>query len=171
MGFGKNGTGAILRTKETVGLATLAADAAIKLTSGITPKEDFRMLKAEIIAHVEGITTLEGTGLMIGIANGDLSVTEIAEAILADGPNDRNDRVKQEKAERFVKTFGLLDKQLSQTGGNFVGKGGDRVLEVKPRWTFSDPEGWDLFIFNNGNTLTTGATVELIATYYGLWLS
>lgn len=167
MGFGKNSTGAILRSKETVALVTLAADTAIKLTSNISIAEDFRMLRAEVWAHVDGLTAGEGDGLTIGIANGDLSVTEIAEALLVDGPVNRNDRVKQERAERFVKVFGSLN-DLQHL---FRGENGGHMLIVKPRWTFANPEGWDLFIFNNGLALTTGATVRLIATYYGLWLS
>ncbi len=167
MGFGKNRTGAILRSKETIALLTLAEDTAIKFGSGITIAEDFRMLKAEVFAFVEGLTAGDGEGLMIGIANGDLTVTEIAEAIIVDGPVNRNDRVKTERAERFVKVFGLLN-DLQHF---FSGENGGRQMNVKPRWTFSNPEGWDFFIYNAGSALTTGATAKLVGTYYGLWLS
>ncbi len=166
MGFGKNNTGAILRSKETIALGTLDVDNVIKLGSGITLSEDFRLLKMESWAHVDGLTAGEGDGLLIGIANGELTVGEIAEAILADGPSDRNDRVKQERSERFVKVFGSLN-DLQHL---FRGENGGHMLICKPRWSFSDPEGWDLFIFNNGTQLTTGATAKLVATYYGLWL-
>ncbi len=167
MGFGKNNTGAILRSKESIALGTLNVDTAIKLGSGITISEDFRLLKIEVWAHIDGLTAGEGDGLMIGIANGELTVAEIAEALLADGPSDRNDRVKTERAERFVKIFGSLN-DLQHL---FRGENGGHMLIVKPRWTFSNPEGWDLFIFNNGVQFTTGATAKLIVTFYGLWLT
>ncbi len=167
MGFGKNNTGAILRSKETIALGTLNVDTAIKMGSAITLDEDFRLLRLDAWAHVDGLTAGEGDGLLIGIANGELTVAEIAEALLADGPVDRNDRVKQERAERFVKIFGSLN-DLQHL---FRGENGGHQLICKPRWTFSNPEGWDIFIFNNGVQLTTGATAKMIATFFGLWLT
>lgn len=171
MGFGKNNTGAILRAKETIALGVLVGDTAIKFSSSITLQEDFRILKAEVMGIITGITTLEGAGLQIGIANGELSVAEIGECLLVDGPSDRNDRLKVERAERFVKTFGQLEKQLSQTGGNLIGQDGGPLMIVKPRWTFSDPEGWDMFIWNLGGTLTTGAVAFIQVVYYGVWVT
>ncbi len=165
MGFGKNSTGAILRSKETIALGTLGVDTAIVFGSGITIGNNFRLLKSEGFAHVDGLTSGEGGGLCIGIANGELTVAEIAECLLADGPSDRNDRVKQSRAERFVKLFGQLDDL------QHVMRGAEGyALKVNPRWTFSNPEGWNFFIFNNGLQLTTGATAKSVLTHYGLWL-
>ncbi len=171
MGFGKNNTGAIIRSKETIALGTLAADTAIKFGSGVTISEDFRMLKSEVSAFVEGLSAGEAAGLMFGIANGELTVAEIAECLLADGPADRNDRVKQERAERYVKIFGQILPAAGDIQDVFHGEGNSPVMEVKPRWTFSNPEGWDFFIFNAGTLLTTGATAKALITTYGLWLS
>jgi len=172
MGFGKNGTGAMLRSTETIALSTLASETAIKFGSSITLDEDFRMLKAEIFAHVAGLTAGEGEGLILGIANGELSVAEIAECFLVDGPVDRNDRVKTERAERFVKPMSALDIVLAGTEEQFHGDGGGPMVTAKPRWTFSNPEGWDFFIYNNGpSALTTGAVARLIGTYYGVWVT
>ncbi len=120
-----------------------------------------------MFAFVEGLTAGDGEGLTIGIANGELTVAEIAECLIADGPSDRNDRIKQERAERFVKVFGLLNDLQHM----FVGENGSRQMQVKPRWTFSNPEGWDYFIFNAGSALTTGSTAKLLQTSYGLWLT
>ncbi len=172
MGFGKGNTGVIIRSHQTVALGTLAAVTAIKLGSDISITEDFRMLKSEVLGFIEGLTAGEGTGLMLGIANGELSVAEIVECLLADGPDDRNDRLKQEKAERYVKIVAQYEGGKADTAGVLVGENADRKLTVKPRWTFSNPEGWDWFIFNaGGSALTTGATAKLITTDYGLWLS
>jgi len=171
MGFGKNNTGAILRSTESIALSTLANETAIKFLSSITLDEDFRMLKAEIFAQVSGLAASEGNGLLMGIANGELTIAEITEAYLVDGPVDRNDRVKTERAERFVKTIAAAVKQLG-TEAIFIGDEGGPKITVKPRWTFSNPEGWDLFIYNNtGAALQSGSTVRLVAVYYGVWLA
>ncbi len=102
MGFGKNKTGAILRSNQTVALGTLVNNTAIKLTSPVTLQEDFRVLRADVVCHGTTVTQGEGTGLVLGACNGELSVAEIGETLLADGPADRNDRLVQERAERKV---------------------------------------------------------------------
>ncbi len=171
MGFGKGGTGVIIRQVESVALATLANNTALKLTGGITLTEDFRMLKSEITCLVRGLTSTEGEGLLLGICNGELTAAEIAEAIVVDGPGDRNDRVAQERAERAVWIVASLDMLGGSTQANFKGQQGSTLIEWKKRWTFSDPEGWDFFIFNMGLALTTGANVNLRATNYGVWVT
>ncbi len=172
MGFGKNNTGVIIRETDSLALTTIGALTA-KIFAGLTLGEDFRSMKIELVAHVDGITAGEGNGLMLGIANGELSATEITECINADGPLDRNDRAQQEEAERFCKTFAAAALQTA-TASVFVFQGefGNPFLTVKPNWTFSNPEGWSFFVFNNDAAgLTIGAVVHLAATHYGVWLT
>ncbi len=174
MGFGKGGTGAIIRQNESVSLGTLANNTALKLTNGVTLTEDFRILKSEIIALYRGLTTGEGEGLMLGICNGELSVAEIAEALTVDGPGDRNDRVNQEQAERavwIIATPGFGTGAVGASQVNLKGPNGSTIIEWKKRWTFSDPEGWDFFVFNLGTALTTGGNCNLLATNYGVWVT
>ncbi len=172
MGFGKNNTGAIIRSQEGVALGTLGDVTAIKMASEVSLEEDFRLLKMEILGRVGGLTSGEGVGLCLGIANGELSVAEIGEALLVDGPSDRNDRLKQERAERFVKLFASTGQGQVDIARNFIGEGGSPLIVVKPRWTFSNPEGWDLFVWNHGGSaLQTGAVVDLTIVFYGVWLT
>ncbi len=172
MGFGKNNTGVIIRETDALALTTIGALTA-KIFTGLGITEDFRSMKIEVVAHVDGLTAGEGNGLCLGIANGELSATEVTECLNADGPLDRNDRLAQERAERFCKIFATVGLQTATAAAMvFIGKGGSYVLEVKPNWTFSNPEGWSFFVFNNDPAaLTTGATVSLAATHYGVWLT
>ncbi len=171
MGFGKNNTGVIIRETDSLALTTIGALAA-KLFAGLTITEDFRSMKVELSAHVDGLTSGEGAGLTLGIANGELSLTEVGECLNADGPLDRNDRATQERAERFCKSFAVVGLEGTGPARRFIGRDGGAWLTVKPNWTFSNPEGWSWFIFNNDpSALTTGATVSLQATHYGVWLS
>ncbi len=167
-------TGVIIRERQTIALGGLADDAAIKL-SQLTLSEDFRMLKSEVICVVNNLATLQGTGLVLGIANNELSVAEIAAAILINGPLDRNDRDGHEKAMRNVKLVSSLmepGEDSSNVERMFRNGAGGPITEVKHRWTYSNPEGWCWFIFNGtGAAITTGASVELIATNYGVWVS
>ncbi len=171
MGFGKDGRGVILRTNEQQTLLTLADGAVKKISSDIVITEDFRMLKAEILAFIDGLTTQEVHGLYLGIANGELSETEIAEAINADGPTDRNDRLPQERAERAVWLISRFQTDGFTDLFAFVDDDGAPAI-WKKRWTFSNGDGWSYFVFNNtGSALTTGANVRLLSTMYGVWLT
>ncbi len=173
MGFGKNSTGVILRSAESVAVAALAANSVRIITNDIVLEEDFRMLKGEIFSTIEGLTAGEGDQLLIGIANGELTEAEIAECLVADGPVDRNDRATQERAERNVKLLAKYQKNaVAETEASVHQFGEGEPLVTKHRWTYSNPEGWSLFVFNMGSaTLTTGATARTIGTYYGVWIT
>lgn len=166
MGFGKDGKGVIMRNADSITLGALASGAAVKQGTPLAIEEDFRMLKYDVWLQIEG-TIQSDEGWLIGIADNELSVTEIAEAIVVDGPLDRNDRLKEEQATRPVFVLGSMPQ---------VGQGNHNVghwahIEGTLRWSFSDAEGFTLFAFNaSGVPLTTGAVIKVIAKYYGVWI-
>ncbi len=171
MGFGKDSKGAIIRERVVDGaLGALAAQDAVSF-AGPVITEDFRILKSEVYALVNALTTNEGHGLLFGIANGELSAAEVEEAIEASGPLDRNDRVPTERAERNVKVLGFIDNaELAATTRQFKNPEGGNHLVSKHRWTYNNPEGWDWWIYNLGGSLTTGSTLQLYATHFGIWV-
>ncbi len=173
MGFGKDGKGVIIREAPTVALATLAADTALVMGKNVTLAEDFRMLKSKIRGTLKGVTTGElEAGLMLGIANGQLTAAQIKASLEANGPNDRSDRASIELAERYVQLIGEfrgVNNNDSEIG--LMGDEGGPVVVIKPRWTFSDPESWQFFIWNNGAAPTTGASVVLQVVHYGVWVT
>ncbi len=163
-------TGVIIREHVTVALSTLGADVAIKF-GAVAITEDFRMLKAVLTAQIQGLSNTEGNGLLIGIANNDLSAVQIAEALSVDGPLDFADRDLIEQANRFAKVFGAFYLNSATTmNGMFRNENNGPILEVKPRWTFAKGKGWSWFVFNSGDVLTTGSSVTIVATDYGLWV-
>ncbi len=165
-------TGVIIREDTDLTVGAFSASTA-KLIGNLAMEEDFRMLKSELQVFIEGLTAGEADDIKLGIANGALTIAQIKAAIETNGPIDANDRANKETAERFVKIVGvlrLLPDQTSGVKGYFVGENNSPMIEVKPRWTFNNPEGWNWFLFNNGSTLTTGAAVRLQAVNYGLWV-
>ncbi len=172
-GFGKDGKGTIIRSIESISLSTLANNTAIKLSSSISGSttEDFRLLKLVAQAIARDLTSSEGQGLCIGLADNELSVTEIAECLTADGPLGRNDNVPNERAMRPVWLIGQIDKRFNDLDARFVGEDNSPFMQWKKRWSFSDPAAWTLFVFNYGVALTTGATVNLIQTAFGVWIT
>ncbi len=170
MGFGKDGKGVIITQRDLITLGALTAATAIKQTTPPQIVEDFRMIKMELSALLTGHTTGEGP-IHVYLANDELSVTEIAEVIDAEGPLNRNDRVAQERAERavfLVGSFGVAGV-TEEIHGHDSQEG---IVTKTIRWTFSNPEGWSLVVFNDsGATLTTGSVIRLVVKYFGVWLS
>ncbi len=152
-----------------VPLLTLASGASISLPFSQGVQEDFRLFKLEAWLSVEAKTAGEGP-LLFGINDGELSVSEISEAIVAH-PLDMNDRLNRERASRPVWELAMLDTPT--VGGLITPNGGNGPLVWKPKggWTFSDSEGLDLFCTNlDDATLTTGCIVKGHVKVFRKWL-
>ncbi len=167
MGFGKDGKGAIIKEFSSLALGTLASNTGL-LMGALALQEDYRILKTRILSSLFNHTSGE-TALSLWHVNGELSLAEIEEAIESSGPVDRNDRIGVERSERYVRMVGAYVPNAQGTTAHLQGKG---MIEFNPRWTFSDPEGWDWVVFNHDiNGLTTGTVVILEATHFGVWLT
>ncbi len=169
MGFGKDGKGVIITQADLVTLGTLANNAYIKQAGAIAISEDFRLIKVELAAEMVGGTGGESP-LHVYLTNDELTVAEVAEAITVAGPVDRNDRVAQEQAERAVFLLGSF--RVTSNNAHIHGpKAQQAIIEKTIRWTFSNPEGWSIGVFNqSGGTLTTGAVMRFVAKYFGVWV-
>ncbi len=170
MGFGKDGKGALIRESTSLDLGTLGAVTAIKADAALVIGDDFRLLKSEIMATLE--RDLGGTdeAVLIGIADNELSVAEIAECLVANGPIDRNDNLANERAMRPVWIIG----QFRGVGAVETIHMGLPIIHKGKPWTFSNPEGWTFFAFNpTGAALadTNTPEVKLFATHYGVWVT
>ncbi len=170
MGFGKDHKGVIIREFHSNALGALANSTAI-IVGNIVLEEDFRVLKKILTVNVANLTAGQGAGLVFGVSNAELTLLELQEAILVDGPTNRNDRLKEERAGRHVHIVGHARTDgVNATTLQFEGMNGANIIEDKFRWTYSDPEGWDYFVFNASTVLTSGAIVTTIATVYGVWV-
>ncbi len=177
MGFGKDGKGAIIKEQTVVTLAALATGDAAGQDSTILLDMDFRILKSEITAVIGGMTSLEGQGLILYMSQGDLTVAESEENIEAAGPIRLGDKIPQERADRWVRRVGItVGPTVNETERVFRNKYNGGLLELNPRWTFrrgrtAAAGGWNWVVYNDGVTLTTGGTVRITATHYGVWVA
>ncbi len=147
---------------------------AVLIIAGPTLQEDFRLLRTDVVARAHNVNSAsDWSAVLFGICNGELTATEIAECLTAGGPLDRNDRVPAEQASRFVRVLSAIDPgDKDGTEFAFKNKTGGPIISEPVRWTFSDPEAWNWFIFNfTGSALITGALFDLYATNYGVWVT
>ncbi len=177
MGFGKDGKGAIVKEQTVVTLGAIAGQDYVIANSNVQLDEDFRILKSEITAVITEVTSLEGNGLILYMQEGSLSAAEGEANIEQNGPLRRGDQTAEEIASRWVRRVGMtLGPSVNETERVFTNEYGGGLLKINPRWTFTRARaaasgGWDWGVYNDGVTLTTGASVRVIATHYGVWLT
>ncbi len=177
MGFGKDGKGAIVKENTSFSLGALAGQDLILANSGVTLDESFRILKTELTATLTELTSLEGAGLMLYMGAGDLTEPSTEANIEQNGPVSRGDPAAEEVASRWVRLVAVSPNDtVNNTERSMLNERGGAIITVKPRWTFSRRRtavdgGWNWGVYNNGVTITTGATCRILATHYGVWVT
>ncbi len=170
MGFGKDGKGVIIRESRSQAIGSLATEATILIGTNLATLERFRMIKNELWAAITGLTTGEGTGLLIGIADGDLTVAEVDTALETSGPFGPNDTVIEAIVDRYVILLGAVDRETG-TEAIFENEQGGHMMEKVIRWTFARTKSWNFFLYNIGAAVTTGATVIIKSKSFGVWVT
>ncbi len=176
MGFGKDGKGAILKEQVTFALAGLAGQDLVQADSAISLDGDFRILKTDLTCVITGLTAGEGNGLILYMAQGELSAAEQEANIETNGPVSSQDRTNAELAERWVRRLAILSgNTATNTERVMRNENNGGLLKFQPRWTFkrrrtASSGGWNWSIYNDGVTITTGATARILATHYGVWV-
>ncbi len=160
----------IIRESRLQLLGALANSTVIFIDTKLATLERFRTLKCEMFATMVGLTTGEGTGLLIGLCDGQFTVTQVKEAIEANGPLGPNDTVTEDQADRPVWFAGAVDRETG-TEAIFENEQGGHMMVLKPRWTFARTKSWNFFVYNLGDNLTTGSTVRLRAKSFGIWVT
>ena len=162
--------------------SALGANAEIHL-DGPTIQQDFRILKAQIVAAVS-VTTSERAWYTLHHAPGGFTDAEIAEAINA-VPVGRHDRSDVEEAQRPVWMIGAAIPEVGFADGDVVfpfrgpsarqGGGADSVFMTLPfKWTYiSDDEiAWNWSVKNNGPAAAPGSClVDIHTRMFERWLS
>ncbi len=172
-GFGKDGKGVIVYESRSQALGALSGNKGIIVGTKLAITDDFRMLKNELLASVTTMVAGEGHGLEIGIADGDFTLAQIEEALDKNGPLARDNTIETEQAQRAVFILGTINPtDPAAIDATFLDKvTGAPFVISKLRWTFhSNTQGWNYFVYNSGQTLSTGSTVKIHAKSFGLWL-
>lgn len=143
-------------------LGTLAAETAIAVAALTSLTERARVASMDLWMRFHALTAGEASRLIVGIAHGSMSMTEIAECLQSAG-NTPVDIPASEEARRPLRLFGFaLDPgaPAADTGGRLQG-------HFKVGLTAEEAVGVNLFVYNNGSTaLTTGGLVDTLAKYY-----
>ncbi len=160
--FSDNSMASIIWDELSVNLSTAISGAAVGVNSRIDASrlQGFRILKSQVFVALKDIT--EGEGPILIVMAHDLTATEVEETLGAD-PQRSGDPDLEARAMRPVWPVGLLMETV----------GGKTVLEKEMKIGWSFPEGTILkfYAINRDNaTLTTGASMNVTAKHFGVWL-
>ncbi len=153
-----------LPIETVISLGALAQD--IVASANITGfgNTKFRVVAADLSWTLNAATATEGP-VMVGIANADLSDTEIQEALDA-SPVSASDIIALERMRRPVRiagTFSLAGADETLNDGKAIRTKLHTVLEAGIEL--------DVWARNKGQaTLTTGGLVTVLGKLYGYWL-
>lgn len=142
--------------------STLADNAVFKATLW-TANEDFFLVGAKLSASLHTGTSGEGP-LEIGLADNDLSTTEIQECLDA-SPSTPRDRIAIEQGRRPVRSFAQFDGQETHE------KIADGMqIKVPCKFTIYDDSELALWVRNRSDaSLTGGQIINVSGKIYGRW--
>lgn len=158
MGFGKDGRGQIHWGKLSLTLGTLAANSSLKSGGGVVVTDHFRLIKTTGVAMYGIGSEIFDEAVVLGIADNDLSTTEIEECMESTqlDPSDLN---QGEESLRPVWLLGIMRP------------GQALAWEETIRWTFHEDVGYTYFVYNlTTGALTTGGVVDILFKNYGVWV-
>ncbi len=133
-------------------LATLATVTAIKSTLLAAPVgSSYRVVSVHGTWSVVPFT--EGDGpLVVGIAHGDYTITEIKEFIEATAAIDLGDKIAQERAKRLIRVVGVISSVANSTLND------GKPIKTKLNWKITQGKALSFFVYNDGGgSMTTGS--------------
>ncbi len=145
-------------------LGTLGAGSVISTAITSLGVTKFRAVSVDLTWSIQDKTATEGP-IKIGIFNGDLSNTEVGEALDA-SPTSMADIVARERSRRPVRAAGMF---TAAPASEVLNDG--KPIRTKLA-TFLD-EGVELEIYarnGDGSALTTGSLVDVVGWVYGYWI-
>ena len=166
-----------MKEQTVFALAALAAQDYVAANSSVQLDMDFRILKSDITCILMGITSLQGAGLILYMAEGDLDAAAVEVNIEQNGSVRLGQQAEEEIASRWVRRVVVSPNDtVNNTERAMLNEHGGALLTLTPRWTFrrarsATDGGWNWGIYNDGETITTGAMAWVLATHYGVWVT
>ncbi len=154
----------VLPINAQITLGTLADGSAVVANLIQSLTEDFYAISVDLAWALRGLTSGE-VPIQVGIAQGDLTVAEVVEAVTA-APTGPGDIIQNERARRPVRISG----QFGDVGTDQSLAHGEMV-RTKARFLISDGKSFNAWALNrSGANLTTGAVIRVTGRAYGRWL-
>lgn len=144
----------------TSGLAALDLATAGDRYLSSSINRSFRVAAMDVVAMHN--LALPAEQIVWGIADGDLSSTEVEEHIEVSSGN-AFDRIEAERLGRFVKILGIAGAATEQ--------GAQPVAHHKVNWTFGETVGVKWWAYNLTDSVfaSNGQSLKTLCKWFGVW--
>ncbi len=156
--------------RETLSLGTLAAATLVSIEIGSVDRPT-RIGSFKALWSMSGYTVIDNAGpIMVGLAHGDYSDTEIAEWVQQTEATswDSADLVAKEISSRRIRRVGVFGQVGQSLGAQVLNEG--RQITTKLNWKMVTGQGISIWAFNIGSA-AVGTTVPIVAVdgHANLW--
>ncbi len=137
------------------GLVTLDVTSAAA-TSALT--NTLRIMSLDMTWSIVDLGAATDDGFEFGVAHSDYSAAEIEECLEATTSMDLGDKVAQERANRLVRTIGIISGNGIAGGGGVLNDG--RPVKTRLNWLLSIGDTLNVWVRNGSSAnYTTGANL------------
>lgn len=161
-------------TVNTVTLAGLSGRTAIDLNTVMTSiTQTFLMKRIRYFLQMIGKTQTDDGPILIGLAKGNASNAEIAQALLEANSNGQDDVTQTLQQDDVWSVYqNTVIAMVTRTDGTH-GQAPQGWIKFPGRGIpAGEANGFRLFVFNAGeNALTTGTSINGIVHIQGVWLN
>ncbi len=154
---------AVINVNETISVGALADGVVVK-SDGDAFGRDFYWISSDLYWGMTNHTAAEGP-LVVGLAHGDYTVAEIAEALNITGMENPGDKTAKEQGRRQVRRAG----QFSGVVGDEVLNDG-KTIRTRSKFMVETTQAPAFWAQNKSSaTLTTGTLIKVSGKLYGRW--
>ncbi len=142
-----------VRVSPVIVLSTLGANLA--LSAAVTGAADgaYRVISMKTAWDLVGLTALDGP-ILVGYAHSDYTDVEIEECIEASAAISVGNKIAQEQANRLVRIVGSLNEASSDELNDGL------PVTTKLNWLIPIGDNVNIFAYNDGQAMTTGAVAK-----------
>ncbi len=150
-----------LRRVRIAAAVTVGALDTLDVTSSTihpTPVNPLRVVSAKLAYSWADIGAAIDDGFEFGLAHSDYSAAEIEECIEASAAIDQGDKIAQERANRLVRSIGIMPASGVTASGRVFNDG--RIVHTKLNWLIGIGDSVVAWIRNGSGVIyTTGSSL------------
>ncbi len=154
----------------TMALGTLGNKTAISATVADTVIEKAWCSSVKCSYSMSGYTAVQADGpLLVGVAHGDYTSTEIEEWIESVDSWEETDQIGQEIGRRKIRRIGQFDIPPNTAPEDTIVLNDGKMISTKTKYVFSTGQTVRFWVYNQGTgALTTGAILS-VQGHANLW--
>ncbi len=149
-----------VRIAGQVTIGNLGSGSVVKGSISQATVDSMRFISLNLAWTLEDFIAVDD-GMEFGVAHSDYTAAEIEECLEAQGSMDIGDKIAQERANRLVRSLGVIDREVLFNDG--------KKLKTRLNWLMSEGDTLDAWIRNGSGTVWT--TGSLLLAVGELWVT